>query len=92
MLKIDQSVAAKLTFYVEATTLGGVNVTLKVIVDIEKKKINLGPKFTAPLLHVLEVKLTRGEDGEIEDESIVTYKSPKAEDEEDDFITITFDL
>jgi hypothetical protein len=92
ILKIDQSVASKVTFYVEAVTLGGVKETQKIIVDISKKiEVNLGPKFTSPLL-TLDVKLTKGEDGEIEDDSIVTYKSPKAVDSEGDSIKITFDL
>ena len=65
MLKIDQSVASKLTFYVEATTLGGVKETQKVIVDISKKtEINLGPKFSSSL-NTFDVELTKGEDGKI---------------------------
>ena len=43
-------------------------------------------------MHTLQVNLTKGEDGELKDISIVEYRSPKAVDREGDFITIVFDL
>jgi hypothetical protein len=61
-------------------------------VDIEKKKINGDPYFKSPLENTLEVDLIKGEDGEIEDDSIIEYRSPKAEDGEGDKITLSFDL
>ena len=36
-LKIDKSVSGKLTFYVQASSIGGVKEMIQFIVDIEKK-------------------------------------------------------
>ena len=56
------------------------------------KDDNSGPTFEKPLIRVFKVDLTRDEDGEIEDESIVKYTSPKAIDKQGDKIEMSFDL
>jgi hypothetical protein len=40
----------------------------------------------------LKVKLVKGSDGKIKDDSILEYKSPKAVDEQNDTIIMIFDL
>jgi hypothetical protein len=54
--------------------------------------MNTAPKFSKPLTSTLKVKLTKGSDGKIKDDSIVEYKSSTAIDEQNDKIIMIFDL